>query len=88
MNGYVDRFQGRLRHLVELIDARGLRYEMTLRDDYGYVLEMRMLGVVAFRQAPRLGAGFFLSFGREAGTSRRPSKNYARCVYARLARFA
>jgi glycosyltransferase involved in cell wall biosynthesis len=62
MNGYVDRFQGRLRHLVELIDARGLRYEMTLRDDYGYVLEMRMLGVVASGRRPDWGlASSYLS---------------------------
>ncbi len=52
MRGYADRFVGRLRHLSQLIEARGLDAELQVREDYAYVLEMRMLSAVALGQRP------------------------------------
>lgn len=53
MRGYADRFLGRLRHLADLINARGLGHEISVREDYAYVLEMAMLCAVALGQRPR-----------------------------------
>lgn len=53
MRGYADRFVGRLKHLSELIDARGLGAKLQVREDYAYVLEMRILAAVALGQRPR-----------------------------------
>ncbi len=55
MRGYADRFVGRLKHLSELIDARGLGAKLQVREDYAYVLEMRILAAVALGQRPRWG---------------------------------
>jgi hypothetical protein len=56
MNGYADRFIGRLRHLKEIMSSRGISDRpFEVRKDYAYVLEMRTLGKVIGGQRPEWG---------------------------------
>ncbi|MCS3742194.1 glycosyltransferase [Rhizobium sp. BK661] len=52
LNGYMDRFLARLRHLSQLIDERGLKGKIRLRQDYAYVREMMILSTVASGKRP------------------------------------
>ncbi len=67
MNGYMNRFLARLHHLKELVDARGLRGKIRLRQDYAYVQEMMILSAVASGNRPqvRLLASYMSAVRRE-----------------------
>ncbi|EPE96504.1 glycosyltransferase family 2 protein [Rhizobium grahamii] len=67
LNGYIDRFMARLRHLAQLIDERGIKGKIRLRQDYAYVREMTILSTVASGKRPalRLLASYISAVRRE-----------------------
>ncbi|KRB49291.1 glycosyl transferase [Rhizobium sp. Root708] len=52
MTGDAKRFTERLRHLQELIEARGVQQSIEIRSEYAYVLEMNLFGAVTSGQRP------------------------------------
>lgn len=81
MDGYMTRFLARLRHLNELVDARGLKDKIQLRHDYAYIQEMKMLSAVASGRRPtaHLLASYRSAIHREHETL---SRRYASLAFA------